>query len=158
MALTTTLLPNWEDIRPYALIALGLGTAWLLASAVWFWRRHSLEWLLLLLLGHWLGLAAAWGTAELGNVNPEMKALLIRGDIQPVLQAETIGLSPGIDSKRSTLLRFYTPQIGKKLTSLDMVYPDDYLWIEENELSAVGVPYESLGQIKTTHLIRLRSQ
>ena len=160
LAMTTELLP--ADIRPYAPIALGLGIAWLGAGLLWFRtpQKHGvlLGWLGLLLLGHWSSLIVAWGTAELGNINPEMKALLIRDDIQPILQTEAIAFSPGLNSKRSTLLRFYTPNLGKKLTTLDELTPNGYVWVEETELPMVSQSYDSLGQIKQTHLIHIRSQ
>ena len=111
----------------------------------------------LLLLGHWSSLIVAWGTAELGNINPEMKALLIRDDIQPILQREAVDFSPGLNSKRSTLLRFYTPNPGEKLTTLEDVTPNDYLWVEDTELPMLSHPYDSLGQIKKTHLVRIGS-
>ncbi|MEL6230576.1 MAG: glycosyltransferase family 39 protein [Cyanobacteria bacterium J06627_3] len=164
LAVTTKVLPGTDDIRPYAPIAFGLGAAWLGAGLLWFnvWFRdqprqgRSLSWLALLLLGHWSSLIIAWGTAELGNINPEMKALLIRQDIQPILQTEAVDFSPGLNSKRSTLLRFYTPNPGEKLPDLDQAAPHDYLWIEDSELPTLNQPYDSLGQIKQTHLIRLR--
>ncbi|MBT9311393.1 ArnT family glycosyltransferase [Leptothoe kymatousa] len=162
LALFTPVLPSTADIRPYAPIALGLGLAWLGAGLWWFQGNSSsaavVTWLLLLLVGHWVGLSLAWGTAELGNVNPEMKALLIRDDIQPILQTETINLSPGLNSKRSTLLRFYTPNPGEKLLDLGYVGANDYLWIEAPELDSLPFPYESLGQIKQTHLVHMQSQ
>ena len=164
LALTTNVLPSTEDIRPYAPIAFGLGAAWLGAGLLWFnvWFRDQprqgrlLSWLTLLLLGHWSSLMIAWGTAELGNINPEMKALLIRQDIQPILQTEAVDFSPGLNSKRSTLLRFYTPNPGEKLPTLDRAAPHDYLWIEDSELPTLNQPYDSLGQIKQTHLIKIR--
>lgn len=167
LALATTILPITDDIRPYAPIALSLGPVWLGAGLLWFTtidtpnfkqNRHHLSWLLLLLLGHWLSLMVAWSTADLGNINPEMKALLIRQDIQPILETQTISFSPELNSKRSTLLRFYTPYLGQKLTALDTIRPDDYLWIEENELAQLQYPYDSLGLVKTTHLIRVSSK
>lgn len=166
LALATEMLPSTEAIRPYAPIALGLGLAWCGAGLLWFrsqgspsrWHRQVISWLVLLLLGHWLGLTVAWGTADLGNVNPEMKALLIREDVHLILQTESVNFSPGLNSKRGTLLRFYTPNPGEKLPSLDQAATDDYLWIEEPELSALPQPYDSLGQIKQTHLVHIRSQ
>ncbi|MBT9315263.1 ArnT family glycosyltransferase [Leptothoe spongobia] len=160
LALTTNLLPNTDDISPYAPIALGLGPAWFGAGLLWFnydapKPKLLINWLALLLLGQWLSLVIAWGTADLGNINPHMKALLIRNDIQPILQTKAIDFSPGLNSKRSTLLRFYTPKLGEKLNTLEQVSPGDYLWIEDSELSNLKQPYESLGQIKQTHLVRI---
>ncbi len=162
LALTTDILPSTNDIRPYAPIALGLGLLWLAASLLWFNAKPTgskimTSWLVLLLLGHWVSLIIAWGTADLGNINPEMKALLIRNDIQPILQTKSIDFSPGLNSKRSTLLRFYTPNPGKRLQTLDQVSRDDYLWIERSELPTLDTPYDDLGQIKQTHLVRIRS-
>lgn len=166
LAMTTKVLP--ESVRPYAPIALSLGVAWCGAGLLWFclqggrlrsrWPQPGIGWLVLLLLGHWVSLTVAWGTAGLGNVNPEMKALLIRNDVQLILQTESVNFSPGLNSKRGTLLRFYTPNPGEKLPSLDLVDSNDYLWIEEPELSALPQPYESLGQIKQTHLVHIRPQ
>ena len=163
LAMVTTVLPSTEDIRPYAPIVFGIGFAWLGAGLLWFgvWGKAQprqsrlLSWLALLLVGHWISLLVAWGTAELGNVNPEMKALLIRQDIQPVLRTEAIDFSPGLNSKRSTLLRFYTPNPGQKLPTLERVAPHDYLWIEDSELPTLPRPYDSLGQIKQTHLVKI---
>lgn len=159
LALATNSLPSTDDIRPYAPIALGLGLMWLAASLLWFQPgpKPITSWLGLLLLGHWISLTIAWGTADLGNINPEMKALLIRDDIKPILQTESIDFSPGLNSKRSTLLRFYTPNLGEKLQNLDQVGPDDHLWIENSELSTLSKTYDDLGQIKQTHLVRIRS-
>lgn len=159
LALATNSLPSTDDIRPYAPIALGLGLMWLAASLLWFQpgSKPITSWLGLLLLGHWISLTIAWGTADLGNINPEMKALLIRDDIKPILQTESIDFSPGLNSKRSTLLRFYTPNLGEKLQNLDQVGPDDHLWIENSELSTLSKTYDDLGQIKQTHLVRIRS-
>ncbi|MEM7065433.1 MAG: glycosyltransferase family 39 protein [Cyanobacteria bacterium P01_B01_bin.77] len=173
LALTTEILPSTEAVRPYAPIALSLGILWCGAGLLWFyaqggrsqgeqlrarWPQQGISWLVLLLLGHWMSLTVAWGTAGLGNVNPEMKALLIRDDVQLLLQTESVNFSPGLNSKRGTLLRFYTPNPGKKLPSLDQVGIDDYLWIEEPELSALSQPYDSLGRIKQTHLVHIRAQ
>ena len=131
LVVATELLPGTADIRPYAPITLGLCVAWLGAGLLWFKtpkkRSVLLGWFGLLLLGHWSSLTIAWGTAELGNINPEMKALLIRDDIQPILQTEAVDFSPGLNSKRSTLLRFYTPNPGEKLTTLESVTPNNYL-------------------------------
>ncbi|EKV03413.1 PMT family glycosyltransferase, 4-amino-4-deoxy-L-arabinose transferase [Leptolyngbya sp. PCC 7375] len=164
LALVTDILPGTDDIRPYAPIALGLGLGWLAAGVLWFRTSQSqkqpilLSWLVLLLLGHWLGLTIAWGTADLGNINPEMKALLIRDDIQPILQTEAVDFSPGLNSKRSTLLRFYTPNPGDKLDTLEEIGTNDYIWIEDNELPTITKSYDSLGQIEQTHLIRILAQ
>ncbi|MEM6254334.1 MAG: glycosyltransferase family 39 protein [Cyanobacteria bacterium P01_D01_bin.156] len=155
LAIFTQVLPSSNDIRPYAPIALGLGLAWVTA-ALWWFQTNGLAvstWLVLLLMGHWLGLTLAWGTAELGNVNPEMKTLLLHNEIQPVLKTETIDFSPGLNSKRSTLLRFYTPNLGEKLQDLEHVGTDDYLWIESSELSQLTLPHRSLGQINQTYLV-----
>ena len=161
LVVATELLPGTADIRPYVPITLGLGIAWLGAGWLWFKtpkkRSVLLGWLGVLLLGHWSSLIVAWGTAELGNINPEMKALLIRDDIQPILQREAVDFSPGLNSKRSTLLRFYTPNPGEKLTTLEDVTPNDYLWVEDTELPMLSHPYDSLGQIKKTHLVRIGS-
>ena len=160
LAMTTEVLPNTTELRPYIPIALGLGLGWLGAGLLWFRapqkRDVALSWFALLLLGHWLSLTIAWGTADLGNVNPEMKALLIREDIQPILQRERVDFSPGLNSKRSTLLRFYTPNPGAMLKTLERVGSDDYLWIEDNELPRLQQTYNSLGHIKQTHLIRIQ--
>ncbi|MEM9265014.1 MAG: glycosyltransferase family 39 protein [Cyanobacteria bacterium P01_F01_bin.13] len=162
LALATNILPSTNDIRPYAPIALGLGLAWCGAGLLWFKAAQKqqmiLNWLVLLLVGHWASLMIAWGTADLGNINPEMKTLLIRDDIQPILQTQAVDFSPGLDSKHSTLLRFYTPKPGEKLTDLEQVSPDDYLWIEATELSNLTRPHDSLGQIKQTHLVHIRLQ
>ncbi|MEM9486197.1 MAG: glycosyltransferase family 39 protein [Cyanobacteria bacterium P01_F01_bin.116] len=154
LALTTNLLPN--DIRPYGPIALGIGPAWLIAGWLWFRNSPIPGWIGLLLLGQWLSLVIAWGSADLGNVNPQMKALLVRDDIQPVLQTQVVDFSPGLNSKRSTLLRFYTPNLGEKLPTLAPISPGDYVWIEESELPSLTYPYDSLGQIKQTHLVHIR--
>ena len=157
LALTTNLLP--EDIRPYAPIALGIGPAWVAASWLWFrTKTPTLGWLGLLLIGQWLSLVIAWGSADLGNVNPQMKSLLVRHDIQPILQTQVVDFSPGLNSKRSTLLRFYTPNLGEKLPNLASIDPGDYVWIEESELSGLTYPYDSLGQIKQTHLVHIHPQ
>lgn len=159
LALTTQFLP--DEIRPYAPIALALGGAWLGASLLWFrgqLQYRALSWLAVLLLGQWLSLVLAWGTADLGNINPDMKALLIRDDIRPILQTESVSFAPGLNSKRSTLLRFYTPNLGDKLQTLEQVSPGDYLWIEDTELSSLPQAYDVLGQIKQTYLVRIRSQ
>ncbi|NEQ55231.1 MAG: hypothetical protein F6K11_34770, partial [Leptolyngbya sp. SIO3F4] len=162
LAITTEVLPSTDDIRPYAPIALGIGPAWLGAALLWFKTKakqsHFLSWLLLLLVGQWISLMVAWGTADLGNINPQMKALLVQDDLQPILQNQAIDFSPGLNSKRSTLLRFYTPNLGEKLPSLDQVQPGDYLWIEDSELASLNYPHSSLGQIKQTHLIQVKSQ
>ncbi len=159
LALLTNILPGTDDIRPYAPIALGLGLAWWAAGLVgWSAQPRLLSWLMLLLVGHWVSLVVAWGTADLGNVNPAMKALLIRNDVQPILLTEAIDFSPGLQSKHSTLLRFYTPNPGERLQSLARVEPSDYLWIDETELPSLKLPYASLGQIKQTHLVLIRSQ
>ncbi|MEM9804002.1 MAG: glycosyltransferase family 39 protein [Cyanobacteria bacterium P01_D01_bin.56] len=150
-----------EDIRLYAPIALGLGLPWIVASLWWFGKVNAsnsksygvITWLLLLLVGHWLSLTLAWGTADLGNVNPEMKALLIQDDLQPILHTETIAFAPGLNSKRITLLRFYTPNLGQKLQNLEQVRAGDYLWIEAPELLSLSLPHRSLGQIQETHLV-----
>ena len=162
LALTTDVLPSTDDIRLYAPTALGLGVIWLGASGLWFKSRQRqyglISWLGLLLLGHWVSLSLAWGTAELGNVNPEMKALLLRPDIQPILETEAIDFSPGLSSKRSTLLRFYTPNLGQKLESLEQVGTHEYLWIENSELPQLKQTYDDLGQIQNTHLVRIQAQ
>ena len=162
LALTTDILPGADDIQPYAPIVLGLGLAWLGASWLWFTSYQQpnqlISWLVLLLLGHWVSLMIAWGTADLGNINPEMKALLIRDDIQPILQTESIDFAPGLNNKRSTLLRFYTPNPGQRLKSLEQVGPNDYLWIENSDLSKLNQSYDDLGQIKQTHLVRIHLQ
>ncbi|ESA38270.1 pmt family 4-amino-4-deoxy-l-arabinose transferase [Leptolyngbya sp. Heron Island J] len=162
LALTTDSLPSTDDIRLYAPTALGLGIGWLGASGLWFkshQRQYELiNWLGLLLLGHWVSLSLAWGTADLGNINPEMKALLLRADIQPILQTEAIDFSPGLSSKRSTLLRFYTPNLGQKLESLEQVGTNEYLWIENSELPQLTQTYDDLGQIRQTHLVHIQSQ
>ncbi len=159
LGLTTNVLPSTETMRPYAPIALGLGLVWVAASLWWFkghgQRQGVVPWLALLLLGHWTSLMLAWGTAELGNVNPEMKALLIREDVQSILQTETINFSPGLNSKRGTLLRFYTPKPGERLLSLEDVGAGDYGWIEEPELSNLAAPHTTLGQIQQTHLVHI---
>lgn len=159
LALGTDILPS--TIRPYASIGLGLGVFWVLAGLWWFQpkrQRSLVSWLLLLLLGHWVSLTIAWGTAGLGNVNPEMKALLIREDVQPILQMQAVDFSPGLNSKRSTLLRFYTPNPGRKLATLEQIGPDNYVWIEEAELPVLPYSYSSLGQIKQTHLVHIHAQ
>ena len=159
LVVTTDIIPGTNDIRPYAPIAIGLGLGWLGASLLWFQTpKQKLSWLALLLLGHWISLTLAWGTADLGNVNPEMKALLIRDDIQPILHRESVNFSPGLNSKRSTLLRFYTPNPGDTLQTLEQSRASDYLWIEDSELPTLPQSYDSLGQIKQTHLVRIRSE
>lgn len=162
LVLTTDVLPGTDDIQPYAPIALGLGLAWLGASWLWFNSKQQqnqlISWLVMLLIGHWVSLMIAWGTADLGNINPEMKALLIQDDIQPILQTKSIDFAPGLDSKRSTLLRFYTPNPGKRLKSLEQISPDDYLWIESSKLPQLNQLYDDLGQIQKTHLVRIQPQ
>lgn len=141
------------DLRPFAPAALALGLAWLGAGIAWIQGRSTLLWIGLLLLGHWSALGLAWGTAQLGNVNPELKTLLLGAE--PVLAVEPVGFSPGLDSKRSTLLRFYTPNLGPKLQTLEQVEPNSFLWIEAPELEQLPDSYRVLGRVDDTLLVQL---
>lgn len=146
-------------VRIYAVIGLTLGSLWLLNGLLFLCStqsrmRRRLTWVAGLLLANWITLVGVGAAGILGNPNPQLKAFLLKPEVQAVLADETVHFVKG-QGKMDTLLRFYTPHPGAQLRSVAALPPTGYAWVWPADVEQVSVPYQSLGTIRGVHLLQL---
>ncbi len=145
-------------IRPYAPIAVILGSGWLCLPFVVNTPR---KWLATWLLPVWLTLGAAGITGLFGNYSAEFMTdlaqtpqaalaqpmVFITGDDWPDPEAH----------KTMILLSFYTPLLGDRNPPTQNIVPGTYAWLAPNaEIDALKSerPYDTITDVEQWELIR----
>ncbi len=169
VALLFNLLPLVEDNpnKLYGLMALSLSLPWLIGG--WDGLRANRQivikslklnlsrWIVGLLFGCWLTLLVST-QGLIGNANPDVKLFISQPKIQQVLQTQTIYLV-STSGKIDTLLRFYTPNFVKlkpEQFTLETIPVPSYVWVTTDNLAQVRQPYQMLGTLRNSSLIKLQ--
>ena len=145
-----------QSARLYVPIALTLGIAWVITTALKLTSVNWTQWLLGLLLANWLTLMVAGFSGVLGNGDLSLKAFLLEPEVQTVLDQHVINFTP-LQGKLSVLIRFYTPRYGSRLSSVSELPTSGYAWVWEDNLGDIAVPYTLVGNFKQVFLIKLGS-
>ncbi len=150
-----------RDIHKYAILALAVGSGWLILPLVWIGRNRLRQtfltsgyWIAGWLIPAWLALAVAASTGLLENYNPDVKSFLQQPAIAQILQNYPIHFVQ-VGGKTGVLLNFYTPHHGKRVEQVSELPAFSYVWISTKKKPEILQPYHVLGTVQEVQLIQL---
>ncbi len=150
-----------DTMRKYAIVALALGSGWLILPLVWIGRYRLGKqfltcnyWLAGWLLAAWLALAAAGGNGFFSDYNPQVKAFLTQPAIARILANHPIYFV-NVGGKIGVLLDFYTPHHAQKVETISQLPAFSYAWIWAPSPAEVSRPHRLLGTLQQYQLIQI---
>ncbi len=148
------------DMEKLGLLLVLVSTVWLLGGLIIYWPRRSLQkslkpWLTLHLLGAYLAIFGTVYLGFMGNYSPEVKALLKQPHLQDTLSTAPADLVK-VDGKIATLLRAYSPVMGRPWASFDefKAWGSGLAWIRESDAAELDFPHRILARGHGVLLIR----
>jgi 4-amino-4-deoxy-L-arabinose transferase-like glycosyltransferase len=150
-----------DTIRKYAIVALALGSGWLILPVVWIGRYRLGKqfltcnyWLAGWLLPAWLALAFSGMNGFFSDYNPEVKAFLTQPAIAHILANHPIYFV-NVGGKIRVLLDFYTPHHAQKVETISQLPAFSYAWIWAPSPTEVSRPHRLLGTLQQYQLIQI---
>ena len=151
------ILPN--AIKPLQLpeltlvyLALPLGCGWVYGVFNLFLQSNPKKWVASLLLGQWLSFLLLLNSGLITDVNPKLKAIIVKPEIQTILKNHTVAILGG--HKTETLLKFYTPQINREVKAWEDLQKGDYVWLDTDRFTAHSPNYQIIESYRVWHLIQ----
>lgn len=152
-----TLLPNtskileFEELK-FIYIALPLSCGWIYGVITLFLQNRPKQWLASLLLGQWLSFLLLLNSGLITDVNPKLKAIIVKPEIQKILNHQAVAILGG--HKTETLLKFYTPQINRDVKTWKDLNKGDYVWLDTDRFVAETPDYKIIASYRVWHLIQ----
>ena len=140
------------DTEKLGLLLVLLSTVWLLGGLIVYWPHRSLQqnfkpWLTLHLFGAWLAIFGTVHLGFMGNYSPEVKAFLKQPHLQAALSTAPADLVK-VDGKIGTLLRAYSPVMGRSWASFEdfKAQGSELAWIRESDVAELDFSHGVLAR------------